>query len=247
MASIIYEKNTNGLIATGQRTASTFDSGLVRVDRKYVCRSSAAATHRATLAVGNAPPDDDGAPCIDGLFIFPQPQELQRGDGFTEFQVSSYGRTSTTPPSIERRPFYMQWPIMGESRGYISGRADNYQGTCVVSVNEELTMAQLGIEADEPYRIGIYSASYLERELTRLVDLGPQPYSPSSFVSTPTRVYHAFFALQGGSETERATLRLDDRVFAATSRRNYGVWDELDFSFRYDTTISPYPATISPV
>jgi len=49
MAAIIYEKNTNGLIATGQRTVATFDSGLVRVDRKYVCRSSAASIHSATL------------------------------------------------------------------------------------------------------------------------------------------------------------------------------------------------------
>jgi hypothetical protein len=256
MAAIIYEKNTNGLIATGQRTVSTFDSGLVRVDRKYVCRSSAAATHRATLAVGNAPPDDDGAPCIDGLSIFPQPQELQRGDGFTEFQVSSYGRTSTVPAVIKRQQTFIQWAFSDATtqqgfprrdRGHISAKVDNYEGTCVVPANEKLTLAQLGIESDDPYNIRIFSAVVLGREFTRLVDLGPQPYGPTAYVSVPTRVYQAFFAYEGVGETEQVILRIDDRDFVTTNHRNFGTWDEIDFSFRYDYKISPYIATVSPV
>jgi hypothetical protein len=40
-------------------------------------------------------PFDDGAPAIDGLFIFPDPQEQVRDDGFVEFRVTAYGRTRT--------------------------------------------------------------------------------------------------------------------------------------------------------
>jgi hypothetical protein len=89
----IYEQTPGALIPTAGRTVSTFPSGLVRVDRKYVCATTNAATHRATLVDGNPTPDDNDAPAIDGLFIHPNPGEVENGDGFTEFQVSAYGRT----------------------------------------------------------------------------------------------------------------------------------------------------------
>jgi hypothetical protein len=48
-------------------------------------------------------PDDDGAPAIDGLYIFPEPQEAVRDDGFVEFRVTAYGRTRTQgDATIER-------------------------------------------------------------------------------------------------------------------------------------------------
>jgi len=92
--SIIYEQTPGGLYPTGQRTVSTFPSGLIRVDQSFACKTSAAATHRATLAVGASFPGDS-YPAIDGLKIFPDPQEKRRDDGFTEFTVSGYGRLNT--------------------------------------------------------------------------------------------------------------------------------------------------------
>ena len=94
-------KSTSGLIPQPGRAVNTFPSGLVRVDQTYVGLTSQAATHRATLAVGNGMPDGDQSPCIDGLKIFPPVQERRREDGFTEFIVSAYGRTKSTS-SIER-------------------------------------------------------------------------------------------------------------------------------------------------
>ena len=95
MAAIIYEKTPGALIPTGDRTVSTFPSGLVRVDQTFVCKTSAAAYHRADLAVGNDFPNGI-YPAMDGLKIFPDAQEVQRTDGFTEFKVSGYGRTNIT-------------------------------------------------------------------------------------------------------------------------------------------------------
>jgi hypothetical protein len=45
------------------------------------------------LTVGSPLPFDDGAPAFDGAYIFPDPQETIRDDGFAEFRVSAYGRT----------------------------------------------------------------------------------------------------------------------------------------------------------
>ena len=95
MSATIYEKESNGLYPTGQRSVSTFPSGLVRVDQTLVCRNTAAASHRSSLAVGTEMPGGS-YPAMDGLKIFPEPQEKQRGDGFTEFIVSAYGRVSMT-------------------------------------------------------------------------------------------------------------------------------------------------------
>jgi hypothetical protein len=59
-----------------------------------MCRKEYAARYRADLAVGNPLPGDNGAPAFDGLYIFPEPQEQSRDDGFVEFRVTAYGRSN---------------------------------------------------------------------------------------------------------------------------------------------------------
>ena len=96
MSYTIFIANPTALIPQPGRAVNTFPSGLVRVDQTYIGLTSQAATHRATLAVGNDMPDGDSSPCIDGLKIFPEVQERRREDGFTEYIVSAYGRTNAT-------------------------------------------------------------------------------------------------------------------------------------------------------
>jgi hypothetical protein len=86
---------TSNLIALPNRTVQTYPSGLVRVERSYVCRKADAGRNRSKFEVGDFLPDDDGAPAIDGLYIFPAAQETVRDDGFVEFKVSAYGRINT--------------------------------------------------------------------------------------------------------------------------------------------------------
>jgi hypothetical protein len=95
MSYTIY-KSTDDLIAQAGRTVSTFASGLVRVEQTYLGLTDRAALHRAVLAIGNDMPDGDSSPCIDGLKIFPEVQEVRREDGFTEYQVCAYGRLNVT-------------------------------------------------------------------------------------------------------------------------------------------------------
>ena len=85
---------TTNLIALPTRTVQTYPSGLVRVERSFVCRKENADNQRTTLVVGQTIPLDLGPPAIDGLYIFPEPQENVRDDGFVEFRVTAYGRSN---------------------------------------------------------------------------------------------------------------------------------------------------------
>jgi hypothetical protein len=91
---------TRDLIVLPGRSVQTFPSGLVRVERSFMCRKADVARYRNILRVNEPMPFDNGAPAIDGLFIFPEPQEQVRDDGFVEFRVTAYGRT-TIPSGVQ--------------------------------------------------------------------------------------------------------------------------------------------------
>ncbi len=135
MSITIYEKTANGLYPTGQRTVSTFPSGLIRVDQTFVCKTSAAATHRGILSVGSDFPNDSNLFSFDGIKIFPEPQERHRDDGFTEFIVSAYGRTSITP----REKIYYEYQSSGfylsKSKKALITYVTNYQNSQVLQPN----------------------------------------------------------------------------------------------------------------
>lgn len=102
MSAVIYEQTPGGLYAQPGRAVTTFPSGLVRVDQTYVCATGDAATHRATLAVGEAMPDGNDSPSLETLAIFPEVQGIDRSDGFTEFRVSAYGQTTSASGGTSR-------------------------------------------------------------------------------------------------------------------------------------------------
>lgn len=95
---------TTDLVALPNRTVQTYPSGLVRVEQSFVCRKSQAATYRSRLKAGEKMPISDSAPAIDGLYIFPDAAQAPRDDGFFEFRVTAYGRTSTTGQRVALSP-----------------------------------------------------------------------------------------------------------------------------------------------
>jgi hypothetical protein len=109
----IYITDPTALIPS-PRSATTFPSGLVRVDQKYLGMTEKQAPHRAALAIGSGMPDGDKYPAINwdlivggntysesSLKIYPEAQESRRQDGFTEYTVSAYGRINAEG-SIQR-------------------------------------------------------------------------------------------------------------------------------------------------
>lgn len=149
----IYQKTPGALYPQPGRSVSTFATGLVRVDQKYICATVDAATHRAALAIGNPMPDGNSAPCIDGIFISPIPNEVDRGDGFTEFIVSAYGRSSITAAGIKitQRANSMRDPGItgsGAFQPYITYKVFEATGTACVMDDSELTYDDFGLAPD---------------------------------------------------------------------------------------------------
>ena len=175
----IYEQTAGSLIAQPDRSVATFDSGLIRVDQTFVGTTQNAETHRATLAVGNDFPGDT-SPGIDGLFIFPAPQETRAGDGLTTFMVSGYGRA--TDQLISQRRGTTTTTI---ASSYIEDSSGNFVSVSTadfayISTNslvgkiaileaDGLTYAQLNLDPSfsEPLAITPIDPTYVIEEISR--------------------------------------------------------------------------------
>ena len=176
MPAIIYQRTPGELFATGERTVSIFPSGLVRVEQTFICPTSNAGTARYQLAVGSNMPGDS-QPAIDGLYIYPDPQEKTRSDGFTEFTVSAYGRINTTGIKT------LDWNIFSLSG---TDSANNIQVTGIYKnrtkrvqlVLNEFEIADLSFdesEATKPAKIDGFSIPNI------IWSLGVQSYQSTNF------------------------------------------------------------------
>ena len=202
---------TNGIIALPGRSVQTFPSGLVRVDRTYAVRADRADAARREFAVGGILPLDDGTPAIDGLYIFPEPQETSRDDGFVEFQVSGYGRTNIS--GYSRREF-----VQGETN--ITRISQTSEGTTTTNsvlrtLNESVVETFVQI-ADQPFllNIGIPNNSLKVyfgngKELQEVYPSGYTQFTNGySIVTTQTIAQ-----------------------FAGTSTNNFGRWSEITITY----------------
>lgn len=152
----IYEQTAGSLIPQPDRSVATFDSGLIRVDQDFVCTTSSADTHRATLSVGSSFPGNT-SPAIDGLVIFPSPQESRAGDGFTTFMVSGFGRYTDTLISQRRGSTsttilssYVEdvagVPITTDTREFAIVTTNNLVGKIAIIEQDGLTFQQLNLD-----------------------------------------------------------------------------------------------------
>jgi hypothetical protein len=91
MPRIIYKSFSSGLVQQGDRSVTTFPSGLLKVEQTFIGLTSEESSDRLTLQIGDPFPLDD-SPSIDGVFIFPATQETRDSSGFTTYKVSGYGR-----------------------------------------------------------------------------------------------------------------------------------------------------------
>ena len=248
MSVTIYEKTPSGLYATGDRTVSTFPSGLIRVDQTFVCRTSAAATHRADLAVGADMPGGS-TPAIDGLKIFPEPQERKRDDGFTEFIVSAYGRVRTSfyNPSaqtvrqrISNKGFVI---VNGGALSSVTATTDctyiRLKGGIVLPKGSGLSVDQLNIPIID---MGIKDIIHVKlNPNTRLSELTPLQTKTYQYLdwsgvtrSNQFTIYkysEVFYLdeLNSGNSVEYY-IKYDTPIISVNSRTEYGNFTEMDIS-----------------
>lgn len=252
----IYQQTIGALTPQSGRSVSTFSSGIVRVDRKFVCATVDAATHRATLAVGNDMPDGNSVPAIDGLKIFPSPQEIERGDGFTDFMVSAYGRTSSDMSSSE----LIQRNINAFKTGGGGGVANDsgykfslweIKGKAVIKAGIAINIDDLNIDADllEPFNVHYrgneltvlsVTAGSLSTRYVRVA--GGDPFSGiMSYKAITSRQYTIIFTSDGVTPTKTWVVYLGDPIIIITGQQNFGEFTEVDILTRReivsDTTL----------
>lgn len=91
--TIFSKSNAFPVAIGGSKTVKTFPSGLVLVTQEYAVPRGQEETYAAAFALGQPLAVD--SPAIDGLYIHPEPEWRDSGDGFTRLTVSAYGRTTT--------------------------------------------------------------------------------------------------------------------------------------------------------
>lgn len=196
------------------RAVQTFPSGLVRVERTYICPTADESRFRPVLAEGAILPFDDGTPSIDGLYIFPTPNEVRRDDGYTEFRVTAYGRTGTSS-DVE-----------------ISSTRDVIDET-VVTINS-ITNAQTSVTSPKP----CIKESYTYR---RVIARGESIAGVLSAPSIVAKVYFldgTFIVNNTQTSGNTTTTNIVALYLAQFTSSNFGNWTELVYNYEIDASIN---------
>jgi len=203
---------TRDLIAMPERSVQTYPSGLVRVERSFMCRKTEVARYRNIFRV-NEPMPDDGAPAIDGLFIFPEPQQLVRDDGFVEFQVTAYGRNRRFDESL------IEKSSVKSSFDFEDTRESPFTTSSLPSINETYTMR------------GVVSSDFKIENIL----IPPNIENPNIIVLSPTGYYIAKKGtIKGGNYTTSRDNTYTTIIITSINVRldsynvtSFGLWDEV--------------------
>jgi len=246
---------TTNLIPLPNRTVQTYPSGLVRVERSFACRKAQGSAYRGALKVGNLMPTDNGAPAVDGIYIFPEPQEISRDDGFVEFRVSAYGRANFTG-QCTRVPFSSTATVSALAEFY-----NQYYNPSDPSSNQvQLYSYKESLGEIEGYNLLM---SICLPTTDREIPVAPQELISAQLKSSGQDLYDLrlsaeeiwpFLAgmTQSGLVNASSQLRSFSRQTTAVvvERKNFGKFDEvlisftqrnpnLDFGMFYNTNATP--------
>jgi hypothetical protein len=212
---------TRNLISLPGRSVTTFPSGLIRIDKSYACRLNLAARYRTFFEVGQPLPDDDGAPSIDGAFIYPDAQETRREDGFVEFRVSAYGRTVEAYRNIRLREIKL-------ARGSSIFSLFNFTAEFVAPGFSSVNLPDIELVAGllDPQSITVQPGRDLEVLNFALTNVS------EGFRGRKRRTYQINYSVLGGSETVRTeSIPFDDPIPAIIDQRNFGSFTEYQVDF----------------
>lgn len=238
----IYEETPGALIPSGERTVATYASGLCRVDQVYVCNTDNAATHRATLAVGASMPDGNDAPATDGLYIFPNPQEIKKPEGFTEFHVSAYGRTTTGIQGV-----YLEQETI--SNPYFSYNVWKVTGSMAIPSGESVSLEDLDIEEDffTPFGVVFAVSNKTVTSVTQISQSDAGLPSDATFMiggssyTVPyprlnVRIFEVAYTLDGTPAADVFRFALLDPEVVIVAARNFGSFTELEITTQREGT-----------
>lgn len=143
MSAIIYQASAPPW-KTARQTVQTFPSGLMRVDQEYVVPTATQASYFSAFASG-AELTGLTTPALDGVYIYPDPQWVNNGDGTTSIQVSAYGRTKTGIQDVFLTPSTFQATT---NIGAIQYKAWNITGSIVIPSGTTLGIDDLFLDPE---------------------------------------------------------------------------------------------------
>jgi len=89
--SYIY-KGVTGWIKQPNQKTQVFRSGLCLISQEYISRKDSVDYY--AFNVGDIIPSQDSPQCIDGAYIYPEPNYEDMGNGFIKCSVTAYGRVN---------------------------------------------------------------------------------------------------------------------------------------------------------
>lgn len=186
---------TAGWIKQPNRIVKTFDSGLCLIQQDYIRRKD--KVEYFTFNQGDALSPADSQPCIDGAFIFPEPDYQDMGNGYIKCTITAYGRVNTTGSVTTRKePVALIANVFEEITGI--RYTDNINFVC-----QSGTPTQEGVIPVSSRPIGLYGgdpdAGLVDIPIQKIV-LGANE-SPSTII--PSNLVNIFVAATGENITNK--------------------------------------------
>jgi len=229
--SITYTRDGEDVFELPGRTVNTFASGLVRIDNSYLVKTSnIQAARNVSFKVGDAIYGDDTYPAVDGLFQYPEAQEVRKEYGMTELIASYYGRTrfDVPPPTVIERSIY------GYDNGLIIETTNLY-----ISINDLFFEFVVPVGEIINFRDRDLFDSVLSEPNSVYYDDGtgsePVTFSKSTFTYKDFDYYN--YVLPGSVSKQFRLVRPSIKVIA---QRNFGNFVELEVTYIRDTTSQGY-------
>lgn len=175
---------TSGWVKQPNRIVKTFDSGLCSIQQDYIRRKD--KVEYSTFKQGDALSPADSQPCIDGAFIFPEPEYQDMGNGYIKCTVTAYGRVNNTGSVTTRKePVALTVAVSEIKKG-------------IFSLTECLTTGQYSDE-NPVFLYGGGDAGLVDIPILKIV-LGANE-SPSTII--PAKLVNIFVASTGENITNK--------------------------------------------
>ena len=215
---------------TGTKNIQSFASGLFRVDQEYMVPTATAFTDGAAFVRG-AVLTDTTSPAVDGLYIYPDPQWSDGGEGFSTIAVSAYGRTQTTVQDLTQEQEaattgayqYNVWKLSGS--------------ICLLS-GESLSLVDLGLDEALFAPFDFFSDVYPGEYSLAITETGASFQIGYDGTGGTTRTYSIEMTADGETVTRTITLRIRDPSVVITSIRPFGQFVEYEFETARKNTSS---------
>jgi len=257
---MIYHSRGGELIAQPGRSVTNFPGGLVRVDQTYIGETSHREAHRAICAVANPMPDGNQNPSMEGLFIYPDVNEIEREDGFTEYRVSAYGRRNSDLSNLQLTQIEQEYDYAG---GNITFSVYEATGTITVPTGTVMTPGAINIgqEARLPFNISRVGWTNVS-----LVDTGenfilPPQFPPFGSVNQSSAIFTEAGTIPDMSFRRRYILELQsqvdgdpniklniyikDPIVKITGQQFYGKYVEYQIQMTREVETNPTVALVS--